>query len=207
MHSTMKNPFQQTRFIMGTPDNRGVPPDTGVEVAFAGRSNAGKSSALNVITGQRSLARISKAPGRTREINFFEVSEGVRLVDLPGYGYAKVSKSVKDQWQRNIARYLETRQSLCGVVLLMDIRHPLKDYDRQVINWSYCAALQTHILLTKADKLKRGPGQSALLQTRKALQDLHPDATIQLFSAHTHEGNEALQQVLRQWLGLRTTET
>ena len=201
----MKNLFQQTRFIMGTPDSRRVPPDSGAEVAFAGRSNAGKSSALNVITGQRSLARISKAPGRTREINFFEVSEGIRLVDLPGYGYAKVSKSMQAQWQRNIARYLETRQSLCGVVLLMDVRHPLKDYDQQVLNWCYAAELQTHVLLTKADKLKRGPAQSALLQTRKALEGLHPEASIQLFSAHTRAGSETVHQVLYDWLELSET--
>ena len=112
----MKNPYQQTRFLLGTPDPRQAPPDTGLEVAFAGRSNAGKSSALNVITGQKSLARISKAPGRTREINFFEVRKDTRLVDLPGYGYAKVSKSMKNQWQRNISRYLETRRSLAGVI-------------------------------------------------------------------------------------------
>jgi GTP-binding protein len=198
----MKNHFQQTRFLLGTPDSRKVPADSGVEVAFAGRSNAGKSSALNVITGQRSLARISKAPGRTREINFFEVREGIRLVDLPGYGYAKVSKSTKGQWQRNIARYLETRQSLCGVILLMDVRHPLKEFDRQVLSWCHAAELQTHVLLTKADKLKRGPAQAALLQTRKVLQNLHPDASIQLFSAHTGSGSEALQQVLYDWLGL-----
>ena len=203
----MKNHFQQTRFLLGTPDSRRTPPDDGVEVAFAGRSNAGKSSALNIITGQRSLARISKAPGRTREINFFEVRDGIRLVDLPGYGYAKVSRSIKDQWQRNIARYLETRQSLCGVILLMDVRHPLKDFDRQVLNWCNAAELRTHVLLTKADKLKRGPAQAALLKTRKALQDLHPDATIQLFSAHTRAGSEALQQVLHDWLGLSATET
>ena len=198
----MKNLFQQTHFIMGTPDSRTAPPDTGVEIAFAGRSNAGKSSALNVITGQRSLARISKAPGRTREINFFAVNDDVRLVDLPGYGYVKVSKSMKGQWQRNIARYLETRQSLGGVILLMDIRHPLKDYDRQVLGWCHAAELQTHVLLTKADKLKRGPAQSALLQTGKALQDIHPEASIQLFSAHTRAGNETLQGVLCEWLGL-----
>ena len=202
----MKNPFQQTRFILGTPDSRQGPPDTGAEVAFAGRSNAGKSSALNVITGQRALARISKAPGRTREINFFEVCEDIRLVDLPGYGYARVSRSMKGQWQRNIARYLETRQSLCGVVLLMDVRHPLKDYDQQVLSWCQAAGLHTHVLLTKADKLKRGPAQSALLQTRKALQRLHPEASIQLFSAHTRAGNEALQQVLHQWLRMGTSD-
>ena len=202
----MKNLYQQTTFIMGTPDSRRVPADEGIEVAFAGRSNAGKSSALNVLTEQKSLARISKAPGRTREINFFAVRDAVRLVDLPGYGYAKVSKSMKGEWQRNIARYLETRQSLCGVVLLMDVRHPLKEYDQQVLSWCYSAALQTHVLLTKADKLKRGPAQAALLQTRKALERLHPEASSQLFSAHTRAGNEQLQQVLNHWLGLVPAE-
>jgi len=202
----MKNLYQQTTFIMGTPDSRRVPADEGIEVAFAGRSNAGKSSALNVLTEQKSLARISKAPGRTREINFFAVRDAVRLVDLPGYGYAKVSKSMKGEWQRNIARYLETRQSLCGVVLLMDVRHPLKQYDQQVLSWCYSAELQTHVLLTKADKLKRGPAQAALLQTRKALERLHPEASSQLFSAHARAGNEQLQQVLNHWLGLAPAE-
>jgi GTP-binding protein len=198
----MNNPYQQTRFILGTPDARRAPPDEGVEVAFAGRSNAGKSSALNVLTGQRALARISKAPGRTREINFFEVQDGIRLVDLPGYGYAKVSRSMKQQWQRNISTYLETRQSLGGVIVLMDVRHPLKEIDQQILGWCHAANLLTHVLLTKSDKLKRGPAKAALLQTRKALQALHPEATLQLFSAHTRDGAEELQRVLDEWLGL-----
>ena len=198
----MNNPYQQTRFILGTPDARRAPPDEGVEVAFAGRSNAGKSSALNVLTGQRALARISKAPGRTREINCFEVQEGIRLVDLPGYGYAKVSRAVKQQWQRNISTYLETRQSLGGVIVLMDVRHPLKEIDQQILGWCHAADLLTHVLLTKSDKLKRGPAKAALLQTRKALQALHPEATLQLFSAHTRDGAEELQRVLDEWLGL-----
>ena len=198
----MHNPYQQTRFLLGTPDQRRAPPDTGAEVAFAGRSNAGKSSALNVITGQRSLARTSKAPGRTREINFFVVRDDLRLVDLPGYGYAKVSRSVKDQWQRNISRYLENRRSLCGVILLMDVRHPLKEFDQQVLGWCHAAGLQTHVLLTKSDKLKRGPAKSALLQVRKQLTALHPGATVQLFSAHTRAGREEVQQILDSWLGL-----
>jgi GTP-binding protein len=198
----MNNPYQQTRFILGTPDARRAPADEGVEVAFAGRSNAGKSSALNVLTGQRALARISKAPGRTREINFFEVQEGIRLVDLPGYGYAKVSRSMKQQWQRNISTYLETRQSLGGVIVLMDVRHPLKEIDQQILGWCHAANLLTHVLLTKSDKLKRGPAKAALLQTRKALQALHPEATLQLFSAHTRDGAEELQRVLDEWLGL-----
>ncbi len=198
----MNNPFQQTRFILGTPDARRAPPDAGVEVAFAGRSNAGKSSALNVLTGQRTLARISKAPGRTREINFFEVQPGIRLVDLPGYGYAKVSHAMKQQWQQNISTYLETRQSLVGVIVLMDVRHPLKEVDRQILGWCHAADLLTHVLLTKSDKLKRGPARTALLQTRKTLQALHPKATVQLFSAHTRDGADELQQVLNEWLGL-----
>ena len=198
----MNNPYQQTRFILGTPDAHRAPADEGVEVAFAGRSNAGKSSALNVLTGQRALARISKAPGRTREINFFEVQDGIRLVDLPGYGYAKVSRSMKQQWQRNISTYLETRQSLGGVIVLMDVRHPLKEIDQQILGWCHAANLLTHVLLTKSDKLKRGPAKAALLQTRKALQSLHPEATLQLFSAHTRDGAEELQRVLDEWLGL-----
>jgi GTP-binding protein len=203
----MKNPYQQTCFILGTPDSRRAPPDTGVEVAFAGRSNAGKSSALNVLTGQRALARISKAPGRTREINFFQVRDDIRLVDLPGYGYAKVSKSMKGQWQRNIARYLETRQSLVGVILLMDVRQALKGTDQQVLGWCHAAGLLTHVLLTKSDKLKRGPAKASLFQVRKTLQQLHPEASVQLFSAHTREGADELQQVLNQWLVLDAAES
>lgn len=196
----MGNPYQQTHFILGTPDIRGAPPDTGLEVAFAGRSNAGKSSALNTITGQRALARISKAPGRTREINFFHVDEGRRLVDLPGYGYAKVSKSMKGGWQKSIDRYLETRHSLCGVILLMDVRHPLKEHDQQVLAWCAAARLPTHVLLTKADKLKRGPASAALLKTKKLLAGIHPDASIQLFSSHTRLGVDEVHQVLNTWL-------
>lgn len=198
----MSSHYQQTRFLLGTPDARHAPADTGAEVAFAGRSNAGKSSALNVITGQRSLARTSKAPGRTREINFFVVEDDRRLVDLPGYGYARVSRSVKEQWQRNIARYLETRRSLCGVILLMDVRHPLKEFDRQVLGWCRAAGLHTHVLLTKSDKLKRGPAKSMLLQVHKQLSVLHPEATVQLFSAHTRAGREQVRQILDAWLGL-----
>ncbi|MEZ5541125.1 MAG: ribosome biogenesis GTP-binding protein YihA/YsxC [Pseudomonadota bacterium] len=198
----MNNRYQQTRFLRGAPDARHAPPDTGVEVAFAGRSNAGKSSALNTLTGRRALARISKAPGRTREINFFEVSTGRRLVDLPGYGYARVSRTVKEQWQQGIARYLETRQSLGGVVLLMDVRHPLKDSDRLVLNWCRLAELPTHVLLTKSDKLKRGPASAALLAVRRELASLHPQASVQLFSAHTRDGCETLMAVLDGWLGI-----
>jgi GTP-binding protein len=201
----MKNHYQQARFLLGTPDMRSAPPDNGAEVAFAGRSNAGKSSALNVITSQRSLARISKAPGRTREINFFAVRDNLRLVDLPGYGYAKVSKSMQKQWQAHIARYLETRHSLVGVFLLMDIRHPLKDFDQLVLRWCSAADLKAHVLLTKADKLKRGAASAALLQVRRQLQELHPDASLQLFSALTRDGTDAARAKLDDWLGITDT--
>ena len=198
----MKNHYQQTRFLLGAPDIQRAPPDTGAEVAFAGRSNSGKSSALNTITGQRSLARTSKAPGRTREINFFLVDDQLRLVDLPGYGYAKVSQAIKQQWQRNIARYLENRRSLCGVILLMDVRHPLKEVDRQLLGWCHAADLDTHILLTKSDKLKRGPAKNALLEVRRQLASLHPGASVQLFSSHTRAGCDEVHQVLDGWFGL-----
>jgi len=198
----MKNHYQQSRFLLGTPDIRCAPVDSGAEVAFAGRSNAGKSSALNVITGQRSLARISKAPGRTREINFFLVRDNLRLVDLPGYGYAKVSRETQKQWQQNIARYLETRESLCGVFLLMDIRHPLKDFDQLVLRWCNAAELPAHILLTKADKLTRGAAKATLLQVHRHLQKLHPDSSLQMFSALTRDGADAARIKLDDWLGI-----
>jgi GTP-binding protein len=199
---TRKNHYQQTRFLLGVTDPHRAPTDSGAEVAFAGRSNAGKSSALNVITQQRALARISKVPGRTREINFFQVREGRRLVDLPGYGYARVSKSIQDRWQRHIAHYLETRSSLCGLILVMDVRHPLKSFDQQILGWCRAAELPIHVLLTKADKLKRGQAKTALLQVRQQLPALHPTATAQLFSAHTREGREDVWAVLDRWLGL-----
>jgi GTP-binding protein len=202
----MRNHYQQTRFLLGTPDMRSAPPDSGAEVAFAGRSNAGKSSALNVITGQRSLARISKAPGRTREINFFLVKDNLRLVDLPGYGYAKVSRAMQKQWQQHIASYLETRQSLIGVFLLMDIRHPLKDFDQLVLRWCSAADLQAHVLLTKADKLKRGAANAALLQVRRQLMELHPGSSLQLFSSHTRDGTDAAREKLDDWLGITAAD-
>src|SRR5690625_129007 len=152
--------FRQARFLTSAPDLARSTPDTGAEVAFAGRSNAGKSSAINALTNQRKLARTSKTPGRTRLINFFDLGGNRRLVDLPGYGYARVAQSVKQEWQRNLAHYLEARQSLVGLVLLMDIRHPLQDSDRFLVGWAAAAELPVHAVLTKADKLRRGPALS-----------------------------------------------
>lgn len=196
----MKVIFQQARFQTSVPESRLAPADEGAEAAFAGRSNAGKSSALNVITGQKSLARTSKTPGRTRQINFFQLDAGTRLVDLPGYGYARVPQAVKQKWQRNLAEYLQTRQSLRGLVLLMDVRHPMTDYDRQMLDWCAQAALPVHILLTKADKLKRGPAKNVLLKVEKSLADIHPGASIQLFSALKKSGVDEARKLLSRWL-------
>ncbi|HEB99927.1 MAG TPA: YihA family ribosome biogenesis GTP-binding protein [Thiotrichales bacterium] len=179
-----------------------APPDRGREVAFAGRSNAGKSSALNVICAQRNLARTSKTPGRTRLINFFSVTEDTRLVDLPGYGYAKVSQKTKEEWQQHLADYLERRRSLAGLVVLMDIRHPLTDYDMQILQWAAAGELPVHVLLTKADKLKRGPAKAALLGVRKALEEAGIPATVQLFSALKRTGVDEVRARLDDWLGL-----
>jgi GTP-binding protein len=200
----MANRYQQTRFLLSTPHAGHAPPDEGREVAFAGRSNAGKSSALNAITGQKALARTSKTPGRTREINFFGVVADRRLVDLPGYGYARVPRKIMQEWQRHIAAYLESRQSLVGVVLLMDIRHPLREFDRLVLQWCRAAGLATHVLLTRADKLGRGPALTVLSQVRGQLTGMYPDASVQLFSARTRTGTGEARQVLDRWLGLET---
>jgi GTP-binding protein len=192
--------FQLARFLSSVPQTRLAPPDTGAEVAFAGRSNAGKSSALNRITHQRSLARTSKTPGRTQQINFFDLGADRRLVDLPGYGYAKVPQALKDKWQRNLAEYLRVRQSLRGLILLMDCRHPLTEYDQQMLAWCADVGLPVHILLTKADKLKRGAAATALLGVRKRLADWHPGASVQLFSALKNSGVDEARRVISHWL-------
>ena len=176
------------------------PPDTGLEVAFAGRSNAGKSSALNRLCTQKSLARTSKTPGRTQLLNFFRVDDDRRLVDLPGYGYAKVNKALKEQWQRDLDGYLAERECLVGLVLLMDIRHPLKEFDQLILDWSAAAGMPLHILLTKADKLKYGAAKSTLLKTRNALKGHPAPLSVQLFSATTGAGCEEAWDKLAEWL-------
>lgn len=175
------------------------PSDSLREVAFAGRSNAGKSSAINVLTNQNRLARTSKTPGRTQLINFFAIGEGRYLVDLPGYGYAKVPLVVKNQWQEHLELYLNQRQSLVGLVLLTDVRHAFKEFDLMMINWSHKSNLPIHVLLTKADKLKRGAAQNALLSARKELSAF-PNASIQLFSSLQKTGVEGLEAKLNAWL-------
>jgi GTP-binding protein len=176
------------------------PPDAGWEVAFAGRSNAGKSSAINSLTNNKKLAKTSKTPGRTQLINFFELSDCQRLVDLPGYGFAKVPLAVKQEWIKHLENYLQNRQSLRGLILLMDVRHPLQPFDRQMLDWALQASMPIHILLTKADKLKRGAASSTLLQVRSELRN-HADSTsVQLFSALKHDGHKELIAVLDTWL-------
>ncbi|MEE9492048.1 MAG: ribosome biogenesis GTP-binding protein YihA/YsxC [Gammaproteobacteria bacterium] len=192
--------YAKTTFLTSVPNHRLAPEDRGAEVAFAGRSNAGKSSALNTITNQKSLARTSKTPGRTQQLNFFAMDDDHRLVDLPGYGFAKVPQKMKLQWQANMSEYLQKRQSLRGLLMMMDCRRPLTEYDIKMLQWCHAANLRTHILLTKADKLSRGPAKSALLDTEKKLAGFHPDATIQLFSSLKKTGVEEARQVINDWL-------
>ena len=196
----LKNPYAQAKFLKSAAKVEQLPSDTGYEVAFAGRSNAGKSSALNCLTSIRQLARTSKTPGRTQLINLFTLSdEHRRLVDLPGYGYAKVALQVKRDWQKNLAHYLDVRQSLRGLVLLMDIRHPLKELDQTMINWCIDRQLPVHILLTKADKLSRGQVQSTVLQVRKHYELLDDLLTVQSFSSLKKQGVDELIEVLNRW--------
>ena len=174
------------------------PADKGIEVACAGRSNAGKSSAINIICDQNKLARASKTPGRTRLINFFALSENQRLVDLPGYGFARVPIAVRLEWGKLVESYLASRQSLMGIVLVMDIRHPLQPPDCTLIDWIAPRGIPLHILLTKADKLKRGPAMAAVLSTRRALNWL-PGTSVQHFSALSGEGVDEARAVLGKW--------
>lgn len=191
--------YQQTRFLTSAPDIRALPDDTGIEVAFAGRSNAGKSSALNTLTRQNSLARTSKTPGRTQLINTFHLADDKRLIDLPGYGFAKVPLEVKEKWQKSLSEYLIKRQSLKGLVVLMDIRHPLKDLDQQLVHWAVQSGLSVLILLTKADKLSPGPRKKTLLEVREASMAFMGDVTVEAFSSLNKFGLIELEQVLDRW--------
>jgi len=191
--------YHVTHFVMSAPDIRHLPADTGIEVAFAGRSNAGKSSALNTLTNQKGLARTSKTPGRTQLINLFEVKEGKRLVDLPGYGYAEVPEEMKLKWQRALGEYLQKRQALKGLVILMDIRHPLKDLDRQMINWSVESGIPVLLLLTKADKLASGARKAQLNVVREAALEFVGDVQVELFSSLKKIGVDKVRQKLDSW--------
>ena len=204
----MHRVYQQATFITGAHKISQLPPDEGIEVAFAGRSNSGKSSAINRICGQKSLARTSKTPGRTQQINYFALDPQRHIVDLPGYGFAKVSDRMKKHWREALRTYLQERESLRGVVLMMDIRLPLNDFDRQMIEWFQSSEMPLHILLTKSDKLSRGAAGNILQQVRQALSTEYgverdqPWATVQLFSALKSVGVEDAWNKLDDWFGV-----
>lgn len=193
--------YRRASFLTSAAKLKQSPPDEGWEIAFAGRSNAGKSSAINTLCDHKSLARTSKTPGRTQLLNFFAIDEKRRIVDLPGYGYAKVAEGIKREWQGTLAAYLEGRECLRGLMLMMDIRHPLKDYDRQMLDWAEHIVLPVHVLLTKADKLKRGPAKNTLLQVRGELQKINPAFSAQTFSALKRSGVEEAYAKLDSWFG------
>ncbi|AGY92798.1 hypothetical protein SPICUR_09395 [Spiribacter curvatus] len=196
--------YRRAQFLLSAVRPEQLPADRGDEVAFAGRSNAGKSSALNAITDQKQLARVSKTPGRTQQINVFPLTDeanGARLIDLPGYGYARAPASVREHWQRILPQYLESRQSLRGLVLIMDIRHPLGPLDEQMLTWCEAAGLPVHVLLSKADKLGRGRAGNTLKAVRRGTQAICPLATAQLFSSQTRHGVDDARRQLDQWFG------
>jgi GTP-binding protein len=189
--------YPDARFILSADAPAHFPPDTGIEVAVAGRSNAGKSSAINVLVNRRQFARTSKTPGRTRLVNFFSLREGQRLVDLPGYGFARVPDEQREHWGELLQKYFEDRRSLSGLMLVVDVRRQLMDFDRQMLGFAAFVELPSHILLTKADKLKRGQASRALLEVR---QEAGPAATAQLFSATSRQGLDEAREVLERFL-------
>lgn len=192
--------YNNAKYAISAAKVNQCPADTGFEVAFAGRSNAGKSSAINTLTRQPRLARTSKTPGRTQLLNFFNLTEQQRLVDLPGYGYAKVPEKVKLDWEKQIMAYFIERQSLQGLVLVMDSRRPLTPFDSNMVQWCQQQQLPLHLLLTKADKLKKGPANATLLQVEKAIADCSSPISVQLFSSLKRQGIDLLENKLNQWL-------
>jgi len=192
--------YRQAVFLTSAARLSQTPPDEGFEVAFAGRSNAGKSSAINTLCDQKTLARTSKTPGRTQLLNFFAIDEQRRIVDLPGYGYAKVAEGIKREWQGVLAAYLEQRSCLRGLMLMMDIRHPLKDYDLQMLQWADQIDLPVHVLLTKADKLKRGPAGNTVLRVGGQLRQINDTFSVQAFSSLKKSGIDEAHARLDTWL-------
>jgi GTP-binding protein len=200
--------YRSSHFLISAASVANAPPDEGAEVAFAGRSNAGKSSAINAIVGQKGLARTSKTPGRTQLINFFGLDATRRLVDLPGYGYAKVSAERRSGWHRLVDQYVRERRSLRGIVLMMDIRHPLTPFDRLMLEWALDLDRSMHVLLTKSDKLGRGAASASLLATRKEMNDSGFGAvSLQLFSVPDRVGIEQAHRVLDGLLGFAPADT
>lgn len=195
-------PFQNAIFYTSINDIRDLPEHSGIEIAFAGRSNAGKSSAINTLANKNRLAFVSKTPGRTQHINFFQLKENQFIVDLPGYGYAKVPDSVRQHWQGLLEQYLQTRKALKGLVLIMDIRHPLKVLDIQMLNWFVPTGKAVHILLTKADKLSKQKAHMTLQAVTQYLNESYPGCTVQLFSSLAGSGVENAAAVINEWLNV-----
>jgi GTP-binding protein len=199
----MSNLLNPAHYLLSAHNSRQLPPDTGIEVAFAGRSNAGKSSALNALAGHNALARVSKTPGRTQQLVFFEVQPERYMVDLPGYGYAKVPHDLQAHWQAFLDQYFRSREALRGLVVVMDIRHPLKDYDRQMLGYAVQRGLPAHALLTKADKLGRGQQGNTLQAVRKELFSAYGDTvSVQTFSGESKQGVDEARKVVSDWLEL-----
>ena len=194
--------FDAARFVASAHELHELLPDVGAEIAFAGRSNAGKSSAINALTQRKRLAFVSKTPGRTQTINFFDLGANRRLVDLPGYGYAAAPQSERAHWGKLISAYLQGRHSLRGVVLISDARHPLTDLDRQLLAWHAPSGQPVLVLLTKADKLGRAQADGSLKAAVAALESAHAHASAQLFSAVAGTGVRAAQRQLAAWLAI-----
>ncbi|MEH6455086.1 MAG: ribosome biogenesis GTP-binding protein YihA/YsxC [Cocleimonas sp.] len=192
--------YRQASFLQSASTMDTLPPELGFEVAFAGRSNAGKSSTLNRLCEQKSLARTSKTPGRTQLINFFSLPDDKFLVDLPGYGFAKVPDKVKREWQQFIESYLTNRTPLSGLVIVMDIRRPMLEYDLNMLTWTNTRDLPVHIVLNKSDKLKNGQAKTMLLKTQKELKEINPLYTAQMYSALKGVGVRELEKQLNSWL-------
>lgn len=179
-----------------------LPGDGAPEAAFVGRSNAGKSSALNAICQQNALARVSKTPGRTQLVNLFDLPAGPRIVDLPGYGFAQVPIAVRNAWGALVGGYIEQRECLRGLVVVMDIRHPMSELDIQMLEWCRNRGLLAHVLLTKADKLSFGAGKNTLLNVRAELKDFDPNMTAQTFSSLKKSGVDEAREIVAGWLSL-----
>lgn len=203
----MLNPFNQAQFLLSCADLGQLPRDDLPEVAFAGRSNAGKSSALNTLCNHKQLARVSKTPGRTQLINLFGIGNLGRFADLPGYGYASVPIPIRKNWGQLIGSYVEVRNNLRGIVLIMDIRHPLTDFDQQMLAWAQAAQRPCHILLTKADKLGFGAAKNQLLMVKKEMSTLALPPSVQLFSSQTRMGVEEAITAVAGMMGIALVDT
>lgn len=202
----MRNPFRNAQYLISAHNLRDLPPDSGAEAAFAGRSNAGKSSAINTICDQQGLARTSKTPGRTQQLVVFPFTDDRRLIDLPGYGYAKVPANLRLHWRGLIDNYLNSRASLKGIVLIMDVRHPLRDFDVQMLEYAAATERPCHCLLTKSDKLSKNESLRTLMAVRKEMAESAPSASVQLFSSLSKAGVDEARGVLSGWLGLTATQ-